>query len=187
MLPEPTIQALQNGRLDSVSRRRRRQVRKAKSSVRTVLTVLVVLSAVGACLGVGAAALAPTVLRSQCSLASVRPVKLGTNSFVNASDDSLLGVIPAKKNRQQLSLAQISPWLVKATIAIEDRRFWEHGALDYTGIARAAFADLTSGQPVQGASTLRSTSRATSTSATRRARCTASSSRRASRSGFRSG
>jgi len=66
----------------------------------------------------------------------------------------MLGTIPAKKNRQQLTLAQMSPWLPKATIAIEDRRFWQHGALDYAGIARAAIADIENGRTVQGASTL---------------------------------
>ena len=36
----------------------------------------------------------------------------------------------------------MSHWLPLATVAIEDRRFWHHGALDYEGIARAALADL---------------------------------------------
>ena len=100
------------------------------------------------------AAVAPSVIRSQCSLASLKPVSIGTNSFVAARDNSLLGTIPAKKNRQQLTLAQMSPWLPKATVAIEDRRFWKHGALDYAGIARAAVTDIESGRTVQGASTL---------------------------------
>ncbi len=48
----------------------------------------------------------------------------------------------------------MSPWLPEATVAIEDARFWQHGALDYQGIARAFYDDLTSGQIVQGGSTL---------------------------------
>ncbi|HEY6962690.1 MAG TPA: transglycosylase domain-containing protein [Gaiellaceae bacterium] len=107
-----------------------------------------------ACAAIVAAAVAPTVIRGQCDLSSLRPLSIGTNSFVTASDNSLLGVIPAKRNRQQLTLAQMSPWLGKATVAIEDRRFWEHGALDYTGIVRAAYTDITSGRTEQGASTL---------------------------------
>ena len=118
------------------------------------LTVLLlVLAALGAVVVVGAA-VAPAVIQSQCDLKSLKPVTIGTNSFVAAADNSLLGTIPAKKNRQQLTLAQISPWLPKATVAIEDRRFWQHGALDYTGIVRAAVADLGSGRAEQGASTL---------------------------------
>jgi penicillin-binding protein 1A len=115
--------------------------------------VLVVLVA-AASAAVIAAAVAPSVIASQCDLRSLRPISIGTNSFVTAADNTFLGTIPAKRNRQQLTLAQISPWLPKATVAIEDRRFWEHGALDYAGIARAAIADLKSGRAVQGASTL---------------------------------
>jgi len=116
-----------------------------------VLLVLLA-GAVGAAF-VGAAA-APRVIESQCDLSALKPLSLGANSFVAARDNSLLGTIPAKKNRQQLTLAQMSPWLPKATIAIEDRRFWRHGALDYAGIARAAIADVKSGGSEQGASTL---------------------------------
>jgi penicillin-binding protein 1A len=115
--------------------------------------VFVILLALGGVAIVGAA-VAPTIIRSQCDLSSLKAVKLGTNSFVAARDNSLLGTIPAKRNRQQLTLAQISPWLAKATVAIEDRRFWRHGALDYTGIARAALKDIESGRAEQGASTL---------------------------------
>jgi penicillin-binding protein 1A len=115
--------------------------------------VLVVLVA-AASAAVIAAAVAPSVIASQCDLRSLRPISIGTNSFVTAADNTFLGTIPAKRNRQQLTLAQISPWLPKATVAIEDRRFWQHGALDYAGIARAAIADLKSGRAVQGASTL---------------------------------
>ena len=116
--------------------------------------MLVVVLVAVACAAIVAAALAPTVIASQCDLRALRPISIGTNSFVAAKDNSFLGTIPAKRNRQQLTLAQMSPWLPKATVAIEDRRFWQHGALDYTGIARAAVAAVKSGHPVQGASTL---------------------------------
>jgi penicillin-binding protein 1A len=48
----------------------------------------------------------------------------------------------------------MSPWLPKATVAIEDSRFWQHGALDYQGIARALYKDLNAGQIVEGGSTI---------------------------------
>ena len=137
-------------------RRRRRSGRGRRGPGRllaAITALLLVLAAVVAAVVV-AAAVAPTVIQSQCDLASLKPVRIGTNSFVVATDDSLLGTIPSKKNRQQLSLAQMSPWLAKATVAIEDRRFWQHGALDYAGIARAALTDVQSGRAEQGASTL---------------------------------
>ena len=111
------------------------------------------LGAIAAAAVVGAA-IAPSVVESQCDLRLLKPISIGTNSFVTARDDSLLGTIPSKKNRQELTLAQMSPWLSRATIAIEDRRFWKHGALDYAGIVRAAVTDLKSGRASQGASTL---------------------------------
>lgn len=116
--------------------------------------MLLVAVVATACAVVVAAALAPRVIASRCDLRSLKQLSIGTNSFVTAADGSLLGTIPAKRNRQQLTLAQMSPWLPRATVAIEDRRFWQHGALDYAGIARAALADLESGRAAQGASTL---------------------------------
>ena len=42
----------------------------------------------------------------------------------------------------------------KATVAIEDRRFYQHGGVDYEGIVRAALRDLKSGRVVEGGSTI---------------------------------
>src|SRR4029453_16159274 len=42
----------------------------------------------------------------------------------------------------------------RATVAIEDRRFWSHGALDYAGIVRALLANVRAGHVVQGGSTI---------------------------------
>ena len=96
----------------------------------------------------------PTVLSAFCSLNDLRPLSLGSNSFLYADNGRLLGVVPSATNRQPLPLSQMSPWLPEATVAIEDARFWQHGALDYQGILRAFYDDLTSGQIVQGGSTL---------------------------------
>ncbi len=48
----------------------------------------------------------------------------------------------------------MSLWVRKATIAIEDSRFFEHGGIDLEGIARAAVADIKAGQIVEGGSTI---------------------------------
>src|SRR5207245_6388842 len=69
-------------------------------------------------------------------------------------DSSWLGAIPAERNRQPVARRKISPWMTKATIAIEDRRFYSHGGVDYEGIARALWRDLTAGKVVEGGSTL---------------------------------
>src|SRR4051794_12446629 len=47
----------------------------------------------------------------------------------------------------------MSPWARKAIVAIEDARFYDHGAVDPRGVVRAAVNNLTGGG-TQGASTL---------------------------------
>ena len=94
------------------------------------------------------------ILLSTCSLHDLRPLKLGENSFLYTNRMRLLGVVPSATNRQPLPLAKITPWLPEATVAIEDARFWQHGALDYQGIARALYQDLSKGHIVQGGSTI---------------------------------
>jgi penicillin-binding protein 1A len=144
--------------LAAAAARRRRRRRAGQGGrrrwARFVVLLVVILVAATAGAALLAAAVGPSVIESRCSLTSLKPIGLGTNSFVSAADNTFLGTIPAKRNRQQLRLAQMTPWLPKATVAIEDRRFWQHGALDYTGIIRAAVADITSGRKEQGASTL---------------------------------
>ena len=53
-----------------------------------------------------------------------------------------------------MSLQKIPDHTRKALLAIEDHDFYKHGALDYVGIARAAFANLKAGEVQQGGSTL---------------------------------
>ncbi len=53
-----------------------------------------------------------------------------------------------------LTLKTVPATLPEAVVAVEDRRFWQHGGLDFIGMARAAAIDLVSGRIVQGGSTL---------------------------------
>ena len=56
--------------------------------------------------------------------------------------------------RAGLDSRQMSKWLPLASVAIEDRRFYQHGGVDYEGIARAAWKDVTAGKVVEGGSTI---------------------------------
>ena len=91
---------------------------------------------------------------SSCDLSALREVRIGQNTFIYAADGSLLGAIPAERNRQVVPLDRVSPWMPKATVAIEDRRFYTHGGIDPKGIARAVIADIQAGKVVQGGSTI---------------------------------
>ncbi len=58
------------------------------------------------------------------------------------------------QNREQVSLDQISPYLVDAVIAEEDNRFYEHSGVDFYGIFRAVLKNTQAGRIRQGASTV---------------------------------
>ncbi|WP_369212791.1 transglycosylase domain-containing protein [Streptomyces flavofungini] len=58
------------------------------------------------------------------------------------------------RDRTVVPLTDISPYMQKAIVAIEDARFYEHGAVDLKGILRALNQNAQSGGVSQGASTL---------------------------------
>ncbi|HLX19638.1 MAG TPA: transglycosylase domain-containing protein [Gaiellaceae bacterium] len=136
----------------SAYRKRKRRQEARKHVVRRRLIILgLALSPfvlVAATLGGEAA------FSSSCDLSALRPVAVGQNSVVYASDGSELGVIPAERNRTPVSASAMSPWISRATVAIEDRRFYRHGGIDPIGIARAVVADVEAGKIVQGGSTI---------------------------------
>lgn len=71
---------------------------------------------------------------------------------VLSADGKLIANFYAE-NRVRVSLAEMSPYIKDAIIAVEDRRFYEHAGVDPQGILRALSSNLTGGGR-QGASTL---------------------------------
>jgi penicillin-binding protein 1A len=133
-------------------RRQRRRERRARRRRRSAVVLIVIASALLGALAAsfgGAAA-----MLDKCNLKSLQPVSIGANSFVYDADGRQIGSIPAERNRQPVALRDVSTWMRKATIAIEDRRFYEHGGVDWEGILRAAIKDIEAGRAVQGASTI---------------------------------
>jgi penicillin-binding protein 1A len=133
----------------SVSRRNRLERRRRRRR-RTLVLALIALPFVLTAATVGGVA----AFDSNCDLNALQPVSVGQNSVVYAADGSELGVIPAERNRTLVSRSGISSWVPKATVAIEDRRFYRHGGIDPIGIMRAFFADIRAGSFVQGGSTI---------------------------------
>ncbi|MEJ7794667.1 MAG: transglycosylase domain-containing protein [Nocardioides sp.] len=58
------------------------------------------------------------------------------------------------ENRINVSLSQVSRTMVKSIVAIEDYRYYEHGALDLKGTLRALVTNQASGGVVQGGSSI---------------------------------
>jgi penicillin-binding protein 1A len=134
------------------SRRRHRRTSRKRNPFLVVLLVLGSMAALGA-LGVGFWLIG--VYNSAPSIASLRPISKGTVSKVYAADGSLLGVIHSDNIRQPIGSAAMPQDLKDATVAIEDKRFYEHGGIDPSAIVRAGWEDLTAGgKPVEGGSTI---------------------------------
>ncbi|HEX8031766.1 MAG TPA: PBP1A family penicillin-binding protein [Vicinamibacterales bacterium] len=74
------------------------------------------------------------------------------NILFDAADREVFTI--AKEHRIEVPLAQISPNLIKAVIAIEDRRFYEHDGFDPIRIVGSAIAVARAGEAVQGGSTI---------------------------------
>lgn len=58
------------------------------------------------------------------------------------------------RDRTVVNLKDVAPVMRKAIVAIEDSRFYEHGAVDLKGVLRALNRNARSGEVTQGASTL---------------------------------
>jgi penicillin-binding protein 1A len=72
---------------------------------------------------------------------------------VHAADGTLMAEY-AFERRIFVPINVIPDIIVKAFLAAEDRRFFEHGGLDFQGIARALYVNATRGGRAQGASTI---------------------------------
>jgi penicillin-binding protein 1A len=85
---------------------------------------------------------------------TLRAYKPATVTHVYAKDGTtLLGEIYEQK-RFVLPLKEIPEVVQNAFIAAEDASFWEHGGVDFMGIARAMGRNLAAGRVAQGGSTI---------------------------------
>ncbi len=114
------------------------------------LLLVFLLAAAGALvLGFAAAIVYPT-LPSLEVLTDYQP-KIPLRVY--SADGKLIGEF-GEERRAVVALAQVPKSLVDAIVAAEDERFYQHGGVDYIGVARAALSNFASGGVRQGASTI---------------------------------
>lgn len=70
------------------------------------------------------------------------------------SSEGILLAEYGEERREFLPIEKIPLVMRQALLAIEDARFYQHGAVDFSGLLRATLANLSSGQHGQGASTI---------------------------------
>ena len=130
-------------------KRKRLRARRRRRIVVAAAVVAALVIAVTVAGGFGAA----SALSASCDLSTLKAVDIGENSFVYAADGSLLGSIPAERNREPVSSTH-EPVAAEGDRRVEDRRFYQHGGVDYEGIARALWSDVSAGKVVEGGSTI---------------------------------
>ncbi len=81
--------------------------------------------------------------------------KIPETTFIyDRTGEHILYKMHGEENRQVVSHDEISDYLRKATIMVEDKRFYNHIGVDFKGIARAVYLDFKNHGHVQGASTI---------------------------------
>ena len=139
---------------DTARRGRHRQAQRRRHGLRTVVASVLIggLTLIG--IGLVAMALWVDEVSAGIDISTMPEHLPGVNSTILDAHGNQLARVASTENRIPEPASRISPWLVRATIAIEDRRFYQHGGVDYLATLRALWADMTAGQIVQGGSTI---------------------------------
>lgn len=83
--------------------------------------------------------------------------KVDDNSFTTNAyyrDNTQIGQLQSQENRLPVKLDQVSPYLLNAIIATEDKNFYDHFGVDLFGFSRAVFQQITRSDIKTGGSTL---------------------------------
>ncbi len=76
------------------------------------------------------------------------------NSFLYDDTGKAIGILAPPTHTVVIQrLSDISPWMRKAVVSVEDKRFWSEPGVDIQGVGRAMISDVTGGSH-QGASTI---------------------------------
>jgi penicillin-binding protein 1A len=139
-----------------MSRRERQRRRRSHGNggARILFLALGVVAATVAIGALGIVGWVVSVATSGPSIDGLQPVNPGSSSVVYAADGSRLGFIQSDVLRTPVLSSEIPQSVKDATIAIEDRRFWDHKGVDFEGLVRAGVKNVTTGGTVQGGSTL---------------------------------
>jgi len=140
--------------LMSVRLERQRRLRRRGGTSRAIFLTVLVLVACGVIGVLSAVGYVVGVANSAPELDTLRAQDPGRISTVYAADGQKLGIIQNDILRIPIPSTKIPQDLRDATVAIEDERFYSHKGVDFEGVVRAAFKNASSGETLQGGSTL---------------------------------
>ena len=93
-------------------------------------------------------------LRIYAQVAGAPPLTVPKATIFLDSNDQQIGDYFTDERRYWVDLENISPHLLQATVAVEDKDFYEHNGFDFSRIGGAILANLKANYKAQGASTL---------------------------------
>ena len=137
-------------------RRRRSAVTPRRHRVLRVMLILVAVLCFMGAAGVGAVFAAYTSYKGQLpDAATVASMEPALDSHVFDSQGNLIAVLHGTDFRHlHASLDNISSWVKKATIDVEDRHFYQEGSWDVGRMVKAGWDDIRHQGNPQGASTI---------------------------------
>lgn len=114
------------------------------------------LSAAGAALLIAVAALYVCDYLYPFPMQRIHDRLAAASTMVRAADRSLVAWrVDGEENRRlRTRFGDVSPYVVDATVSVEDKRFFSHGGVDPVAMARALYQNLSSWRRVSGASTI---------------------------------
>jgi len=124
-----------------------------KRSHRGVVVVTLLVFAVALIIG----AYWFSIIRSpgeQLSRDHIRSVIAQESPVLYRDGTTRIGVFFAREHRTYVPFDDIPRSWISAIIAAEDQRYWDHGGVDFWGVARAMGSNLKAGRMVAGGSTL---------------------------------
>ncbi len=93
-------------------------------------------------------------LASRVDLLTEKQAQLRKEPTEIISADGFVLARMADERRDPVAYADIPELVIDATVAAEDKRFWDHSGVDLTAIVRAIWVNLSSGSVRQGGSTI---------------------------------
>ncbi|MEG0997723.1 MAG: PBP1A family penicillin-binding protein [Clostridiales bacterium] len=127
--------------------------KKKKGSIGKKIALVLVLLFLSIIL-IGGAAAAYLVMKNYNDLPAWTEIEQEGKSQVYDRNGEFIVEIHGKENRDVVEYSAFPKYLIDATVATEDTRFYKHKGVDFIRIGGALVADLKSGSKSQGGSTI---------------------------------
>lgn len=132
--------------------RRKQREKRAHAGLWAIIIVLAGIGLVGYGCYQGVMSLIDDWCADLPSVQNTTAFDLPEQSTIYANDGTTVLAELYMEKRESVTIDQVSPYVLKGTVATEDERFYDHGGVDLQGIVRAVVVNLSGGQ--EGASTI---------------------------------